>query len=306
MNETIQNITSYNIVENIKNFRLTDLLTLDVIIPVIIILATPIIANTIDHAFFHLETKSMTKQDLTRQRMARSVIKASVYILGLIVLMFSIPPLRALSVGMFAGVGLLSIVIGLAAQDSLSNIFAGMSLVIFQPFRIGDRVKISNEEGKVEDITLRHTVIKTWDNKRIIIPNHILGKELLTNYTIKDEKIVKYVDMSISYDSDIDFAKKIMIEELEKNDDYIELMGSSEIDKSLPVVRVKNLGDSGVTLSLIFWTGNEDIGLRMTSMLLEAIKKRFDKEGIEIPFPYRTIVYKKDMPKPKTLKASKK
>ena len=306
MAETIQNITSYNIIENIQNFRLTDLLTFDFIIPVIIILATPIIANTIDHAFFHLETKSMAKQDLTRQRMARSVIKASVYLLGLIVLMFSIPPLRALSVGMFAGVGLLSIVIGLAAQDSLSNIFAGMSLVIFQPFRIGDRVKISAEEGKVEDITLRHTVIKTWDNKRIIIPNYILGKELLTNYTIKDEKIVKYVDMSVGYDSDIDLAKEIMIDELEKNKDYMELKELCEIEKSLPVVRVKDLGESGVTLRLIFWAQDEDIGIRITSMLLEAIKKRFDAEGIEIPYPYRTIVYKKDMPKPKTLKAGKK
>lgn len=306
MTETIQNITSYNIIENIKNFRLTDLLTLDIIIPVIIILATPIIANSVDHAFFHLETKSMTKQDLTRQRMARSVIKASVYLLGLIVLMFSIPPLRALSVGMFAGVGLLSIVIGLAAQDSLSNIIAGITLVIFQPFRIGDRVKITTEEGKVEDITLRHTVIKTWDNKRIIIPNHILGKELLTNYTIKDEKIVKFVDMSISYDSDIDLAKKIMTEELEKNLDYMKLKESCDIEKSLPVVRVKSLGDCGVNLRLIFWAENEDVGIRMTSMLLEAIKKQFDADGIEIPFPYRTIVYKKDMPKPKTLKASKK
>lgn len=269
---------------------------------------TPLAAKIAEAAFFHLEKneKISRKRDATKERMARYVTKVLIYLLGLGLIFYTIPGLRALSVGLFAGVGVLGIVVGLAAQDTLANIIAGISLAIFQPFRLGDRLKISGEYGRVEDITLRHTVIRTWENKRIIIPNHIISKEPVINYSITDEKILKFVDMSISYDSDIDFARKIMMDEVKKHPDVLDIDTSKDINTpELPIVRVRKLEDSGVTLRLMFWTKNQAVAVRTGYELQESIKKRFDKEGVEIPYPYRTIVYKKDLSKPKKMKSKK-
>ncbi len=280
----------------------------EVSIALIILVLTPLAAKIAEAAFFHLEKneKISRKRDATKERMARYVTKVLIYLLGLGLIFYTIPGLRALSVGLFAGVGVLGIVVGLAAQDTLANIIAGISLAIFQPFRLGDRLKISGEYGRVEDITLRHTVIRTWENKRIIIPNHIISKEPVINYSITDEKILKFVDMSISYDSDIDFARKIMMDEVKKHPDVLDIDTSKDINTpELPIVRVRKLEDSGVTLRLMFWTKNQAVAVRTGYELQESIKKRFDKEGVEIPYPYRTIVYKKDLSKPKKMKSKK-
>ena len=288
--------------------KLAALHTVDVLVPLAIIIITPLVAHIVSRAFFKLEANSKRKLDLTRQRIARSLIIAIIYLIGLAFLMYSIPPLRALAVGLFASAGILGIVVGLAAQDSLANLVAGVTLAMYRPFRVGDRLRIVDDEGVVEDITLRHTVIKTWENKRIIIPNHILSKESIINYTIEDSKILAYVDVGISYDSDIDLARKIMIEEVKKHAQVIQDIPLSKTlvnTPGLPVVRLRNYGDSSIQLRLLFWVADRAVAYRVSSELKEYIKKRFDKEGVEIPFPYRTIVYKKDIPKPKKLKGSK-
>ncbi|MFH1431878.1 MAG: mechanosensitive ion channel family protein [archaeon] len=302
-------ITGLNILKEIQSVQLADFLEYNIIIPLLIIVLTPLVAGIVDHAFFHLEKNSKKKLDITRQRVVRSLVKASIYIIGFVLLLYYIPPLRAIGVGIFASVGVLGIIVGLAAQDSLANLVAGLTIAMYQPFRLGDRLRIANEDGIVEDITLRHTVIKTWENKRIIIPNHIISKESIINYTITDPKILKFIDIGISYDSDIDLARKIMLEETRSHKDVIlDIQKSKSLVNSpeIPVVRLRQYGDSSIMLRLLFWAPDEAVGIRIGYELLESIKKRFDKEGIEIPFPYRTIVYKKDLPKPKTLKNSKK
>lgn len=296
------NMNAYSILQNLQTFEFKDLLTTEFVVPILILFITPLIAKLISRAFFHIETTSKRTTDLTRQRIARNLAIASIYLVGLVLFLYSIPTLRALSVGLFASVGVLGIVIGLAAQDSLANLVAGITLAIYQPFRLGDRLRIGDDDGTVEDITLRHTVIKTWENKRIIIPNHILSKDSIVNYTIGDKKALKFLDVSISYDSDIDLARNIMVEEAKKHPDLLLVKSSPDI----PAVRVRGLGDSGIDLRLLYWAEDQPTGIGMKFDMLESIKKHFDKEGIEIPFPYRTIIYKKDIPKPKTLNRRKK
>ncbi|RLG14264.1 MAG: mechanosensitive ion channel family protein [Candidatus Nanohalarchaeota archaeon] len=275
----------------------------------LIILATFCFAHLVDRAFFRLEgTSSVRKKiDPTRQRVLRKVIQVLIYIIGIVLVFYSIPELRAVSVGMFAGVGVIGIVVGFAAQETLANLVAGVSLAVFQPFRLGDRLRISKEYGIVEDITLRHTVIRTWENKRIVIPNHVISQDPIVNYSIGDDKILKYLDVSISYDSDIDLARRIMMSEVKKHPDVLDINTSKDISSSdIPVVRMRKLTDSGVTLRLLFWAPDQSVATRTGYELLESIKKRFDKEGVEIPYPYLTIVYKKDLPKTKHLNEDKK
>ena len=155
--------------------------------------------------------------DITSFRMFRHIVVAAIYFVGIIVVIFSIPDLRSLSVALFTGAGIAGIVIGFAAQSTLSNIIAGLSLALFQPFRVGDRLNIMNEYGKVTDLNLRHTVIITWDNRRLIIPNSIISNEAIINWTIEDPAVIWPIQVGISYDADIDQARKIMIEEARKH-----------------------------------------------------------------------------------------
>jgi small conductance mechanosensitive channel len=203
-----------------------------------------------------------------------------------------VPGLRALLSTMMAGAGITALVIGFAAKSTLANLISGLSLAVYRPFRIGDMVDVEGEYGTVEDITLRHTVVRTWEHKRLIIPNEKLDSMSLINYSIVDPRILCRIETGVSYDTDIDLARRLIIEETmkcpyrdEKADD--------------PWVRVISHGDFSIGLRLYVWVPNVDNAWLARFMLLENIKKRFDQEGVEIPFPYRTLVYKKDLPPPR-------
>lgn len=181
---------------------------------------------------------------------------------------------------------------------AFSNIVSGVFLAIFKPIRVGDRVKVgSSITGTIEDITLRHTVIKTFENKRVIIPNSVLSNEVIENANLGDEKVCKFVEMSISYDADIDKAMKIMEKQALKHPLCIDNRSKKERDAKEPQVLVKviGFGDSSVNLRAYVWASDPKSAFFMGCDLNKSIKETFDKEGIEIPFPYRTIVYKKDM-----------
>jgi small-conductance mechanosensitive channel len=284
--------------------------------------------NRLMESYFKKASQKL-RMDITAFRMFRHITIAAIYFLGMAVVIFSIPDLRSLSVALFTGAGIAGIVIGFAAQSTLSNIIAGLSLAIFQPFRVGDRLNIMNEYGKVTDLNLRHTVIITWDNRRLIIPNSMISNEAIINWTIEDPAVIWPIDVGIGYDADIDHARKIMIEEARKHPN---VMPPQEVKYSVlkpsliksetlkmgffdsPVlhavdpdfrergevkVNVTELGDFAVNLRLLVWFKDRSIAYSSGCEIREAIKKRFDKEGIEIPYPYRTIVYKKDIEKEK-------
>ena len=202
-----------------------------------------------------------------------------------------VPGLRALVSTLMAGAGITALVIGFAAKSTLANLISGLSLAVYRPFRIGDIVDVENQYGTIEDITLRHTVVRTWEHKRLIIPNEKLDNMSLINYSIVDPRILCRIEMGVSYDTDLDLARRLIIEEAmkcphrdEKADD--------------PWVRVISHGDFSIGVRLYIWVPNVDEAWLARFTLLENIKKRFDKEGVEIPFPYRTLVYKKDLPPP--------
>jgi small-conductance mechanosensitive channel len=167
--------------------------------------------------------------------------------------------------------------------------------VIFKPYKIGDRILVRTDlNGVVEDINLRHTVIRNFENKRIIIPNSVISNEVVINSNYEDNQICKFINMGISYDSDIDLAKEIMRDEVEKHPLSVDARTDEQKEAGEPrvPVRVIMMGDSSVNLRAWSWANNPPDAFVMECDLLESIKKRFDKEGIEIPFPHRTLVYK--------------
>ena len=244
------------------------------------------------------ESKQHKRLQKTRLEFLRVLISNIILLSAIISILFLLPGFRTFSLSLLAGAGIAAIVFGFAAQKTIANIIAGISIIIYTPFRIGDKIKVDGELGDVEDITLRHTVIRTWNNRRIFIPNAILSEKQIINYSIKEEMVLWTVDFGISYDSDINKAKKIMVKAANNHKDIICPLIKDEdgvVEKKVPRVRVTECKDSAINLKLYFWVAKPGLGWSTSFDLMETIKKEFDKSKIEIPFPHRTLVFKKDL-----------
>lgn len=209
-----------------------------------------------------------------------------------------IPYLKSIGTALFAGAGVLAIVVGFASQKAFSNIISGIFILIFKPYKISDIIEFKDGRiGVVEEITMRHTLIKDYENRRIIIPNSIISEETIINSNILDEKIRKHLIFSISYDSNVDKAIEIIRDEAQNHPLLIDNRNKEEKENSDPIVivRVVALSDFSVDLKAYVWTSGNDDAFVLKCDLLKSVKYRFDNEGIEIPFPYRTIVYKNEL-----------
>jgi small conductance mechanosensitive channel len=236
--------------------------------------------------------------DPTHYSFLNNLISFVIYFGAFIFIFYTIPGLRALGVTLFAGAGVAAAVVLFASQQAFSNIINGIFIIVFKPFRVGDIIKVGTLNiGKIEDITLRHTVIRDFENRRIIIPNTVIGSETLINSSIRDEHICNFVEFGISYDSDINKAIEIIRDEAMKHPNYIDNRTREEKKNNVhPVmVRVIGFGDSSVNLRAFIWSKDHMSGFILKCDLFKSVKERFDREGVEIPFPYRTIVYKKDI-----------
>ncbi len=186
-----------------------------------------------------------------------------------------------------AGAGVAGIAIGFAAKDTLSNLIAGVLLIIDRPFEIGDRIEIwSNPKGTaswgdVIDIGLRATRIKTTDNLVVVIPNNEIMKRDIVNYTAMSTMIRVRINIGVAYDTDIDKAKKVILE-VASGADWI-------LDRPQPKVVVRNFGESSVDLQLRVWIRDARRRMDTISYVTDRVKSAFDANGIEIPYPKRDI-----------------
>lgn len=236
-------------------------------------------------------------QDPTSYKFLRYLAIFGVYFIGAILAILAFPSLRGIAQTALGGAGVLAVVAGVASQEALANLVGGIFIISFKPFKIGDIIKVdSTMVGTVTDITLRHTIIRNYENKMIVIPNSVINKEKLINYDLGERMCCEWIEIGISYGSDIDLAKHIMREECEDHPNIMD--HRSELDKynneKKVIVRVIRLDDSAVTLRAWAWSMNFSDAFVLKCDVLESIKKRFDKEGIEIPFPHRTLVLKKE------------
>lgn len=247
---------------------------------------------------FFIRSSQKLNVDHTKFNFLKNAVSFMVFIAGFIVIFVMIPELKALGLTITAGAGVITAVLIFASQQAFSNIISGIFIVIFQPFRVNDHIKVGDLfVGYVEDITLRHTVIRNYENRRIVIPNSVISAETIVNSNIVEDKINNFLEIGISYDSDIDKAMEIMRSEAMKHPNFVDNRTDEDKQKNVPpvIVRVISLGDWSVNLRAYIWSENSPLGFVMKSDLRKSIKERFDKEGIEIPFPYRTVVFKKDI-----------
>ena len=237
------------------------------------------------------------KVDATQYQFLRNGLGFIIYLVAFIIILTSIPGLKQLGATLFAGAGILAAIIGFASQAAFSNIVSGVFIVFFKPFRVGDMIKIGDKYfGHVEDITLRHTVIQDLENKRFIVPNTLINSEVIHNYQIGDQRVRNLIYFGIGYSVNMDQAIEIIREEAMKHRLFQDFRTEEDIKKGTPavIVKVTEWADSAIILRATVWTNNPIEGIELKFDLLKSVKERFDKLGLEIPFPHRTVYLRQD------------
>lgn len=203
-----------------------------------------------------------------------------------ILLMVSVASMIGVETTSFvAAIGAAGLAIGLALQGSLANFAGGVLILLFRPFRIGDWIEAQGVQGTVDAIQIFHTVLRTGDNKTVIIPNGNLSNGIITNTNRQPTRKITY-NVGVDYDADLKKAQAILMD-LAKDPRVLQTPG--------PDCVVSALGDSSITLSLLLWVNTPDMG-GVTNMLNLEVRDRLRAAGIDIPFPQRVVRVMQETP----------
>lgn len=209
-----------------------------------------------------------------------SFVSSLVYVLMMaFVIIAAISKLGIQTTSFIAILGAAGLAIGLALQGSLANFAAGVLMLIFKPFKVGDFIEGGGVSGVVEEIGIFTTELKSPDNKKIIVPNAIVTGDKIVNYTAKECRRVDIV-AGVSYSDDLDKVRSVL-EDILSSDDRV-------LKDPAPTIGVLELADSSVNFAVRPWVKTADYWNVFFAMQ-ESIKKRFDAEGISIPFPQQDV-----------------
>ncbi|MFH5801206.1 mechanosensitive ion channel family protein [Haladaptatus sp. CMAA 1911] len=254
------------------------------VIPTVLFLVTLVVVYLIGRSvLIPLLTRVLKEQghDPAVRSLAENVAGVLVWVLA-IALAFTVAGFGGViaAFGVFAGAIVLAI--GFAAQEFLGNFVAGIFILKDRPFTVGDWIEWSDGEGQVEDIDLRVTRVRTFDNELITVPNGDLANDAVKNPVAYDKLRQKFV-FGIGYDDDIDHAKDVILDEAQQHNEILA--------DPAPDIRVTELADSYVGLQTRFWIGEPGRGnfTRIRSELVQAVKERLDAEAIDMPYPVRTL-----------------
>ena len=200
-------------------------------------------------------------------------------ILLLVVIIAAVGALGVQTTSFIAIIGAAGLAVGLALQGSLSNFASGVLIIIFRPYKVGDWVEAAGISGSVVDVQILTTILKTGDNKQVIVPNSQIMGGIITNYSANETRRIDMV-IGVSYDDDLDKVRNTL-EELIAAEDRI-------LEDPPHMIAVSALADSSVNFVVRPWVKTSDYW-SVTCDLTEAIKKRFDQEGISFPFPQQDV-----------------
>lgn len=223
----------------------------------------------------------------------RNSVTFIIALLSIVYIIMSVPAFRSKATLIFSGAGIIAAIIGFAAQAALSNLIAGAFIVIFRPFRVGDYIKLDEARvGIVEDITLRHTVINNFENKRLIIPNSVISTDSVLNHTIEDSHILSFNNFKLGIKADIDLARRIIQEEAVKLPTVIDYRTPDQViaDIHQVEVRVIDIHPDHIHMRAYVWLNEPFQEFKTKCDLKEAVHKRFLEEGVALPIPIHKIM----------------
>jgi small conductance mechanosensitive channel len=256
--------------------------------PVVTIVIAAVVAKLISMLLRRYIRRSsvILRTDPTNYSFLQNGVGLVVFLGALFFVFWNIPELHDVGKTLFAGAGILAAIVGFASQEAFSNIISGVFLVIYKPFRVGDTIKLlsNNQGGVVEDITMRHIIIKSSENRRLVVPNSVVSREQILNSSLIEESIQLFLEILIAYESDHNRAMEIIKEESLKHPLMVDNRSFEDKQKGVPPVKVQlvALDVAGVRLRSLVWTKNDADAAVMKFDLLKSIKERFDKENIII------------------------
>ena len=225
-----------------------------------------------------LVRKVMTKAEVD-EMLVRFVGSLVYFTMLAFVAIAAVSALGVQTTSFIAVLGAAGLAVGLALQGSLANFASGVLIIVFRPYKVGDFVEAGGVSGTVEGVQVFSTIFKTGDNKKVIVPNSEVTAGVITNYSANETRRVDLV-AGVGYEDDLDKVKQVL-EDIVSKDDRI-------LADPAPKIAVHELADSSVNLVVRPWVKTSDYwGVYFD--LTEQIKKRFDSEGISIPFPQRDV-----------------
>lgn len=245
------------------------------VVAAVAILVIGVIAAKVVRSFLR---RILKKREVDETLISFVVSLCYVGILAFVVIA-SLGQLGVQTASFVAILGAAGLAVGLALQGSLANFAAGVLMIIFKPFQVGDYIEGGGVSGTVEQIGIFTTELKTPDNKKIIVPNAKMTADNIVNYSAKEIRRVDIV-AGVSYEDNLDTVRKVL-EEIVANEDRI-------LDDPAPTIAVMELADSSVNFAVRPWVKTADYW-DVFFALQETIKKRFDAEGISIPFPQQDV-----------------
>ena len=247
-------------------------------IKIIIAVIIFIVGRWVAKALKNVVHRMMVKRNV-ETTLASFICNMSYITIMTIVIIAALNQIGIQTASLIAIVGAAGLAIGLALQGSLANFAAGFLMIIFRPFKQGDYVEGAGTQGTIEDIQVFTTQLKTLDNKTVIIPNAKLMGDNIINYSAKDTRRVDLV-VGVSYGDNLQKVKQVLGDVLSKDNRILK--------DPPPTIAVLELGDSSVNFAVRPWVKTDDYW-DVYFDLTENIKKRFDTEGISIPFPQRDV-----------------
>ncbi len=242
----------------------------------------------------YAQRKAKGRDEFTQYRFLRNAVRTVVVVCAFFAVVYTIPALRSFALTLFAGAGLLVAILGFAAQKAFSDIISGIFIVSFKPFRVGDVIQVGQQGlfGTVEDINLRHTTILTFENRRVVIPNSIIGEERIVNSSIREEATCQFVEIPVAVDADIAMARLIMEQESKAHPAQFDKRTPDEITAGEPEVpvRVVEIKEGVVMLRAYVWAPDPVTARVMRYDLNERILKRLAEARIPVSVPIRHYV----------------
>jgi small conductance mechanosensitive channel len=248
------------------------------ILKLIVLVVILLIARTLSRLTRRLVERGVGKARLSilLRKMIVSVAANAVLLIGILIALSQL----GISVGpLLAGLGVAGIVIGFALQDTLANFAAGMMILLYRPYDVGDVIEAGGTFGTVDDMSLVSTIILTFDNQKLVVPNNMIWGNVIRNVTAQTMRRVD-LTFGISYESDVTHAERVLGEIIAEHD---RILKDPE-----PVIKVHTLGESSVDFVVRPWVKTDDYW-DVYWHLTREVKLRFDAEGISIPYPQRDV-----------------
>ena len=244
----------------------------------IILLLTFVVAR-----LYQKFSRKTNLQNKIHLKFIHNIVVMLIYVAGVLLALNQFDSFDKALTTLLAGSGIAALTIGLAAQESLGNAINGMFISFFRHFEVGDRIHLigGNITGNIEDITLRHTVVRTFVNSRVIIPNSVINKDMIENSNFSENKASGFIDVTITYESDLELAKQIMLAAVIEHPDFVDTRTPEQKGDPIATVFVRALTVYGVDLRISMWTKNIGSNFGACSDVRQTIKSEFDRRGIQ-------------------------